>query len=339
MSLNTLPRHLRLDPDYVNQEFAHIAKHALDEPTELLPFIPRSNSDLVPHPRQPADDLPPTPTQPPDTDTEIRRPGRHRAPRPTITDWLGSRAARTTAMTMLAAGIALQGTSTLLESSMEQKTAYNVTLREPAIVFPDVAQPIDNPVPTTKPAIKSTTAPPKSVATHNPAPPKVTAPAQKPKVITPAKTPAHPTATTKKPATPAAEAWPAPGTNCDYLPKHQHKANITSAAQAKAIFKKMVIACFGTKEWPAAEQLWKHESNFRPMARNPHGGACGVVQSLPCSKLLKASGARTLGDTTVEKQARWGIRYVKRSYGTPSRAWRHWQASVNINGREVGHWY
>lgn len=354
MSVETLPRHLRLDldPDYVNQEFSRMvepmrARHALDEPTQPLPLAPRSN--FIPQPRQPIDDLPPSPIDPKDTITEARKPGKHRAPRASFIEWLGSSATRVTAVSMLGASLALTSAGSLLEDSLDTQTTYTTMLDEPAIVIPDGGEWPDQPALPPKHTTPPKNVLPKPHTTPEPTPtPSHKAPTPTPAPKPTAKrtpTPTHqtpkprPTVTAKKPTVAVADHWPAPGTNCNYLPKHQHKASSTSAAQAKEIFKKMVIACWGAKEWPAAEQLWQHESNFRPMARNPNGGACGVVQALPCSKLLRASGANSLGNTTVEKQARWGVRYVRSAYGTPTRAWRHWRARVRINGRDVGNWY
>lgn len=331
MSAETLlPPHY---PDYV-------PRHSLDEPPPLF-LTPRANTIPSPRKPDPSEIIVSEPSEPPET----RKPGAHRAPNPTVMEWLGGSAARAVTASMLGGSLALLSAGSWMEDSINQQTVYTTALDDLTYGEASARQVIDEIVPSTVPTTPQRTKAPSP--THSPkvvTPPKKpapTAPSAKhtpqPKHTTPPKptTPAKP----KKPTPVSVDNWPKPGTNCNYLPKHQHRANVTSAAQAKGIFKRMVIACFGSREWPAAEQLWQHESNFRPMARNPHGGACGVVQALPCSKLLRASGANSLGNTTVEKQARWGVRYVKSAYGTPTRAWRHWRASVNINGREVGNWY
>jgi hypothetical protein len=68
---------------------------------------------------------------------------------------------------------------------------------------------------------------------------------------------------------------------------------------------------FGRKEWKALYELWVRESGWKPYARNPSSGACGIPQSLPCSKIK---------DQSTGGQIAWGIQYIKQRYGTPSRA-------------------
>jgi hypothetical protein len=63
-------------------------------------------------------------------------------------------------------------------------------------------------------------------------------------------------------------------------------------------------------------QIVMHESGFNPYAVNPNGGACGLFQALPCSKM---------GGMELNNQVAWGISYVENRYGTPSNAWAFWQ--------------
>lgn len=69
-------------------------------------------------------------------------------------------------------------------------------------------------------------------------------------------------------------------------------------------------------------KLWNRESGWRPNAVNKKSGACGIPQSLPCSK-MKSEGSdyKTNGKT----QIRWGLKYIKNRYGSPSKAWEHSQ--------------
>ena len=68
--------------------------------------------------------------------------------------------------------------------------------------------------------------------------------------------------------------------------------------------------------------LWNRESGWNPNAVNKRSGACGIPQSLPCSKMSSfGSDYRTNGRT----QIRWGLNYIKNRYGSPSEAWNHSQ--------------
>ena len=69
-------------------------------------------------------------------------------------------------------------------------------------------------------------------------------------------------------------------------------------------------------------KLWNRESGWRPNAINKRSGACGIPQALPCKKMSKeGSDYRTNGKT----QIRWGLKYIKNRYGSPSKAWAHSQ--------------
>jgi tape measure domain-containing protein len=80
-------------------------------------------------------------------------------------------------------------------------------------------------------------------------------------------------------------------------------------------------------QWRALRAMWAHESSWNPNARNPSSGAYGIPQALPASKM---SLAAQHGNAAA--QIAWGIRYIKRRYGTPERAWSLWQA-------RSPHWY
>lgn len=77
---------------------------------------------------------------------------------------------------------------------------------------------------------------------------------------------------------------------------------------------------WGGGEFSCLERLWTKESNWRYDAYNAGGGATGIPQSLPGSKMA-TFGADYL--TNPETQIRWGLDYIKRAYGTPCAAWGH----------------
>jgi len=123
------------------------------------------------------------------------------------------------------------------------------------------------------------------------------------------------------------------------MPTQPHPAISTDALTARQIGKDMVANCFGDGQWAAAEELWTLEAGWRPLAINPKSGACGIVQAVPCSKLLNSAGKTTLDATTVEEQMHWGVNYIKNRYGTPQNALEFWKSRRPINGKDVGNWY
>jgi hypothetical protein len=92
---------------------------------------------------------------------------------------------------------------------------------------------------------------------------------------------------------------------------------VGSDADPKAIGRAMNRIWFNDSEWPALLNLWTRESNWNPRARNRASGACAIPQALPCNGLY---------DKAASYQIEWGLNYIKRRYGTPSKAWRFWQS-------------
>jgi Transglycosylase SLT domain len=97
-----------------------------------------------------------------------------------------------------------------------------------------------------------------------------------------------------------------------------------------------LIACqmlpsFGLprSQMPALVALWNGESGWRVTATNPHSGAYGIPQSLPAGKMARAGRDWRTNPTT---QIRWGLGYIKATYGTPARALAAWRA-------RSPHWY
>lgn len=80
---------------------------------------------------------------------------------------------------------------------------------------------------------------------------------------------------------------------------------------------------FGEDQVDAFDELVLHESGWDPKALNKSSGACGLFQSLPCSKMKSMD---------IEDQISFGFNYIKARYGTPNKAWAFWQA-------QSPHWY
>ena len=83
----------------------------------------------------------------------------------------------------------------------------------------------------------------------------------------------------------------------------------------------------GAGQFGCLDALWQHESGWNPAARNPWSGAYGIPQALPGAKMASIGGDWSYNPVT---QVRWGLGYIRASYGTPCGAWSFWLAH---------HWY
>lgn len=73
-------------------------------------------------------------------------------------------------------------------------------------------------------------------------------------------------------------------------------------------------------DYQALVKLWTRESDWNPNAVNKSSGACNIPQALPCSKI-----SNMYGDNSWESGIKWGLVYIKNRYGTPTKAWQHFQ--------------
>jgi len=85
----------------------------------------------------------------------------------------------------------------------------------------------------------------------------------------------------------------------------------------------------GSSQWNCLNLLWEGESGWNFKAENSSSGAYGIPQSLPASKMASAGSDYRTNPVT---QIKWGLNYIKQSYGTPCGAWDFW------NNRSP-HWY
>ncbi len=87
----------------------------------------------------------------------------------------------------------------------------------------------------------------------------------------------------------------------------------------KAYAHTLVTKVYGWSEQDYIDlvKLWNRESGWRTNASNG-AGAYGIPQALPASKMAsEGSDYATNGKT----QIRWGLKYIKSKYGSPSNAW------------------
>lgn len=117
-------------------------------------------------------------------------------------------------------------------------------------------------------------------------------------------------------ATPAG-SQPSPGTSPAPSPP--------PAPVSPGTYQAYALSLFGAYGWDSSQfsgcldPLWNRESGWSPTASN-QSGAYGIPQALPGSKMASAgSDWETDGDT----QIRWGLGYIKGTYGTPCGAWDH----------------
>jgi SLT domain-containing protein len=86
---------------------------------------------------------------------------------------------------------------------------------------------------------------------------------------------------------------------------------------------------FGAGQWSCLDKLVTGESTWNYKAKNPSSGAYGLFQSLPASKMSSVADDWATNPVT---QIRWGLQYIKDSYGTPCGAWSAWNS-------RYPHWY
>jgi hypothetical protein len=81
---------------------------------------------------------------------------------------------------------------------------------------------------------------------------------------------------------------------------------------------------WGQDQFGCLDSLWAQESGWNPSASNASSGAYGIPQALPGSKMASAGGD---WQTNPATQIRWGLGYIRGSYGSPCGAWAHEQAT------------
>jgi hypothetical protein len=96
----------------------------------------------------------------------------------------------------------------------------------------------------------------------------------------------------------------------------------TGSAQSVA---KAMLGSFGwsSSQFSCLQPLWAGESGWRVTATNPSTGAYGIPQAMPGSKMASAGSDWR---TNAATQIRWGLTYIKSTYGSPCAAWSHAQA-------------
>jgi hypothetical protein len=75
----------------------------------------------------------------------------------------------------------------------------------------------------------------------------------------------------------------------------------------------------GSKDWPYLESGWEEESGWSQVAENdpsdPYNHAYGIPQANPGTKMASAGSDWKTNPAT---QIKWGLAYIKSTYGSPS---------------------
>jgi hypothetical protein len=89
--------------------------------------------------------------------------------------------------------------------------------------------------------------------------------------------------------------------------------------------RELAASLLGSYGWDSGQfscldALWNRESGWNPYAENSSSGAYGIPQALPGSKMATAGSDWA---TNAETQIKWGLSYIRLSYGSPCGAWYH----------------
>lgn len=96
-----------------------------------------------------------------------------------------------------------------------------------------------------------------------------------------------------------------------------------SAVTPKNVYQEYAYSLFTQYGWSNNDfqclvKLWEKESKWNPKAKNKKSGAYGIPQALPGSKMASEGSD---WQTNYKTQIRWGLKYIKQRYGTPTAAW------------------
>lgn len=103
------------------------------------------------------------------------------------------------------------------------------------------------------------------------------------------------------------------------------RANTPDGARATARAMAASQYGWGAGQFSCLDSLWQKESGWNYRAYNANGGATGIPQALPGSKMASFGSD---WETNATTQIAWGLDYISRGYGSPCAAWGHSQ-SVN----------
>ncbi len=124
---------------------------------------------------------------------------------------------------------------------------------------------------------------------------------------------------------PAATQTPAQ-TPAAAQPSQTATATVTAASGSPQQIAEAMLGSFGwsSSQFSCLDPLWAHESGWSVSAYNAGSGAFGIPQALPGSRMASAGPD---WQTDAATQIRWGLEYIKGTYGSPCGAWAHEEAT------------
>ena len=134
------------------------------------------------------------------------------------------------------------------------------------------------------------------------------------------------TAASQPPAQPSAQSSAQPAAQSTGGAQPTQAATATAASGSPQQIAAAMLASFGwsSSQFSCLDPLWAHESGWSVTAYNPGSGAYGIPQAVPGSKMASAGPD---WQTNAATQIRWGLEYIKGTYGSPCAAWDHEQAT------------
>jgi hypothetical protein len=109
-------------------------------------------------------------------------------------------------------------------------------------------------------------------------------------------------------------------------PSQTAAATVPAASGSPQQIAEAMLGSFGwsSSQFSCLEPLWAHESGWSVSAYNPGSGAFGIPQALPGSRMASAGPD---WQTDAATQIKWGLEYIKGTYGSPCGAWTHEEAT------------
>jgi hypothetical protein len=109
-------------------------------------------------------------------------------------------------------------------------------------------------------------------------------------------------------------------------PGQTTSATVPAASGSPRQIAQAMLASFGwaPSQFSCLDPLWEHESDWSVTAANPGSGAFGIPQALPGSRMASAGPD---WQTSAATQIKWGLQYIKGTYGSPCAAWANEQAT------------
>ena len=111
-----------------------------------------------------------------------------------------------------------------------------------------------------------------------------------------------------------------------------------------ALAQNLNTTMFGAEHWAALQELLGNESGWQIGRVNESSYACGIGQSLPCSKMYGTmpptvwrNGKLFIANPDYKVEVTWTLNYIKERYGNPKNALYFWyNVAPTINGHN---WY